>query len=210
MSQLEQYPEQTHSHRDASDVVRRISLSALFVALTAVGGYLSFPVPLGPVPVVLQNLFVFLTGLLLPPGHALKTMILYLFLGALGLPVFAGGAAGPGVFLGPTGGYLLGFAPAAFIIAVVSRKITGTPGMILGVILGGTCIYLSGVPVLQHVTGIPFPTAIMVGVAPFIPGDILKGIVVVGMARLLGRTGLRTGTRIRSGVRNNQDTGTAK
>ena len=81
--------------------------AALFAALTAVGAYMALPI--GPVPVVMQNLFVFLAGLILGGRWGLASVGIYLLAGAVGMPVFAGGTGGVGRFFGPTGGYLIGW-----------------------------------------------------------------------------------------------------
>ena len=94
--------------------------AALMAALMAVGAFLA--VPIGPVPIVLQNLFVFLAGLLLGPKWGTAGVAIYLFAGTLGLPVFAGGTGGIARFAGHTGGYLLGFLPAVLAIGLISKK----------------------------------------------------------------------------------------
>ncbi|RZW12719.1 MAG: biotin transporter BioY, partial [Desulfobulbaceae bacterium] len=91
--------------------------ASLMATLTAVGAYIA--IPIGPVPIVLQNLFVMLAGLLLGGRWGLTSVGVYLLAGAVGLPVFAGGTGGIGKFIGPTGGYLLGFAAAAYVIGKI-------------------------------------------------------------------------------------------
>ena len=74
---------------------------ALFTALIIIGGYISIPIPVGPVPIVLADFFVMITGLFLGLKYGLISTALYLALGALGMPVFAGGGAGLAVLVGP-------------------------------------------------------------------------------------------------------------
>jgi hypothetical protein len=93
--------------------VRRALLLALFALLTALGAYVAVPLPVGPVPLSLQTLFVLLCGLLLGPRLGAAAQAAYLTAGFVGLPVFAQGFGGPGVLLGPTGGYLIAFPAAA-------------------------------------------------------------------------------------------------
>jgi biotin transport system substrate-specific component len=83
------------------------------------GAYIAVPLPVSPVPVVLQNLFVLLAGLLLPLRWAVASVALYLALGAIGLPVFSAARGGLAHFVGPTGGYLVGFLPAAAVCALL-------------------------------------------------------------------------------------------
>ena len=99
--------------------IRGTVAGAAFTALTAVGAYIS--IPIGPVPIVLQNFFVILAGLLLGPVRGLVSVTVYLLIGAVGLPVFAGGTGGIGHFFGPTGGYLVGFLPAVFLTGLISH-----------------------------------------------------------------------------------------
>ena len=85
-----------------TEQLRRTVQASLFAALIAAGAFLA--VPIGPVPIVLQNMFVLLAGLLLGPRWGLAGVGIYLLAGAIGLPVFAGGTGGIGRMLGPTGG----------------------------------------------------------------------------------------------------------
>ena len=94
--------------------------SSMMATLMAVGAYIAIPV--GPVPIVLQNLFVMLAALLLGGRWGFISVCVYLLAGAVGLPVFAGGTGGLGKFVGPTGGYLIGFAIAAYLIGTISER----------------------------------------------------------------------------------------
>ncbi|MBS3114084.1 biotin transporter BioY [Candidatus Woesearchaeota archaeon] len=90
--------------------------AALFAALTAAVAWFKIPLPFTPVPITLQTLVVLLSGAMLGAYYGSLSMIIYLILGAIGLPVFAGGASGIGVLFGPTGGYLFSYPVAAFVI----------------------------------------------------------------------------------------------
>jgi len=154
------------------DSTRISVLSAGMAALTSIGAYLI--IPIGPVPIVLQNLFVLLTGLLLPPASAAGTMFLYLVLGAIGIPVFAGGTGGIAHFFGPTGGYLLSYLPAATIISLIaSRKHEGLR-VVLALLTGAGCIYLVGITWLILLSGMSLGQSLSVGLLPFLPGDLVK------------------------------------
>lgn len=100
--------------------VRSTVFAALFTALISVGAYLSIPV--GPVPIVLQNFFVLLAGTMLGSSAGFSVVVTYLILGAIGLPVFHSGTGGIGIIMGPTGGYLLGYLPAVYITGLISEK----------------------------------------------------------------------------------------
>jgi len=96
--------------------------AALFAALTAAVAWFKIPLPFTPVPITLQTLVVLLSGAMLGPYYGAISMILYLTVGAIGLPVFAGGGSGLGALLGPTGGYLFSYPIAAFVIGLIIKK----------------------------------------------------------------------------------------
>jgi biotin transport system substrate-specific component len=164
--------------------LKRMVYAALMAALTAAGAYIA--IPIGPVPIVLQNLFVMLAGLLLGGRWGLISVGVYLLAGAAGLPVFAGGTGGVGKFIGPTGGYLLGFAAAAYLIGVISAAGRGRLGIdVLAMAAGTAIIYAFGVPWLKVVTGISFSKALTVGMVPFLIGDALKIAAAIPIAKAL-------------------------
>ena len=170
---------------DASALqLKRMVYAALMAALTAAGAYIAIPV--GPVPIVLQNLFVMLAGLLLGGRWGLTSVGVYLLAGAMGLPVFAGGTGGVGKFVGPTGGYLLGFAAAAYLVGVISERGHGRVAIDLLAMLAGTVVlYAFGVSWLKVVTGMSVSKAVAVGMAPFLIGDLLKIAAAIPIARTL-------------------------
>ncbi len=102
-------------------------LACVFAALVGVGAFISIPLPFTPIPIGLQTLFVLLTGLVLGPLWGASAIVLYLLVGLLGLPVFAAGTGGPAHLAGPTGGYLLGFLPAAVVAGLIARPGHGRP-----------------------------------------------------------------------------------
>ena len=165
--------------------LKHIVYAALFAALTAVGGYIA--VPVGPIPIVLANLFVILAGLLLGPGGAASSIGIFLFLGALGLPVFAGGKAGFAALFGPTGGFLLGYLVSAVVISLICR--IGSKKTVLkdsaAVTAGLAALYAVGIPWLKYNLGFDWPKAFAAGMIPFIPGDIIKGIAAVFIAKII-------------------------
>ncbi|AOY59969.1 biotin transporter BioY [Desulfococcus multivorans] len=167
-----------------TEQLRRTVQASLFAALIAAGAFLA--VPIGPVPIVLQNMFVLLAGLLLGPRWGLAGVGIYLLAGAIGLPVFAGGTGGIGRMLGPTGGYLLAYLPAVWIVGIVSRKAGGrVMGDVVAMSLGALVIYAMGVPYLKVVTGMSWSRAAAVGMLPFLIGDVLKIAAAVPIARTL-------------------------
>lgn len=163
-------------------------LAALFAALIAAGAVVSIPIQ--PVPFTFQVLFVLMTGLLLRPAAAGAATIVYLLLGVAGLPVFSGGAAGPAVVAGPTGGYILGFVVASVVISVVAGPHTGrTHGAyrLVACALGLVSIYGAGMAQLGVVMGFGPKQAFMAGVLPFIAFDAAKAVIAVGAAAAVER-----------------------
>ncbi|MDD1663851.1 MAG: biotin transporter BioY [Methanomicrobiales archaeon] len=150
---------------------RLLAQSATFIALLAAGAWVAIPV--GPVPVTLQTFFLLLAAPVMK-RRAVVPAALYLLVGALNLPVFHSGLSGVGVLLGPSGGFLIGFIPAAAIAGFAYEK--GSRMIrIAGLAAGTVTIYACGVAWLLLSAGISLPAALLVGVLPFLPGDILKG-----------------------------------
>jgi len=147
-----------------------ISQTALFIALIAIGSYII--IPMVPVPITLQTLFVLLCGCIMK-RYAVIPATLYVFLGTLGLPVFHQFTSGPGVLLGPTGGYLIGFIFAATITGIFYEN-KKRLFRITGLVLGTFSITLCGVLWISFSTGMSISDAILIGALPFIIGDIVK------------------------------------
>lgn len=158
-----------------------ITKTASFIALITVGSWLS--IPFVPVPITLQTLFVLLAGACMKRFGSLP-VLLYIFLGILNMPVFHNGLGGFPILLGPTGGYLIGFIPAATIVGFSYEK-SSKVVRIIGIIAATMIIYMMGVGWLTYSTGIPFAEAIVVGFLLFIPGDILKGTIAYVTAQRL-------------------------
>lgn len=168
-----------------------IARAALFAALMGAFAFVSFPNPFSTAPVTLQVLGVFLAGLFLGPLWGFAAMGLYLLAGAVGAPVFAGGSAGVGVLLGPTGGYLLSYPFAAAIIGYVAhgglqlRSLDGVSELRLlgGMVAGTVLIYALGVPFLWYNLDISIRTAIITGAVVFIPAEAAKAVAALGIVR---------------------------
>mgnify|MGYP001612667683 FL=1 len=104
------------------DKLKGMVFAALFASLTGAVAWFKIPLPFTPVPITLQTLMVLLSGAMLGPVYGALAMIVYLVLGAIGLPVFAGGSSGVGALLGPTGGYLFSYPVSAFVIGYMLQK----------------------------------------------------------------------------------------
>ncbi|MHB0976357.1 MAG: biotin transporter BioY [Candidatus Aquicultorales bacterium] len=162
---------------------------ALFAALTAVGAWISLP--LKPVPFTLQVFFVLLAGIVLGGRNGALSQVVYLIMGIIGLPVFAGGTSGLGALAGPSGGYLFGFVAAAYVVGKLCELKVGIPFVKAASPLAGIAvIYAMGVAQLSLVTGYSLGKSLALGAAPFILFDIVKAVVASGIAYRLQSAGV--------------------
>ena len=170
--------------------IRGMIYASVFGAVTAAGAYIMIPLP--PVPITLQTLFLYLAAALLGGRLGALSQVVYLLIGMIGLPVFAGGKAGMGVLIGPTGGYLIGFVIGAYVIGgLVKLRSEPGPVWLAGAMVAGTAvIYLLGVIQLMLVAKFSMNQALTVGVLPFLIGDGLKmAVAVLITIKLRGRLG---------------------
>ncbi len=170
--------------------VRHVVLVIAGALVLALSANVAVTVPGTPVPVTAQTFGVLLVGGALGFRRGVLAVVLYLALGLVGLPVYAGHAAGTGTFgsladglrLAPTGGYLVGFVVAAALVGRFAelgwdRTVSGS---LVAFTVGTAAIYAIGVPWLAMALGVSLRRAVELGVAPFLVGDVLK-IVVVAM-----------------------------
>jgi biotin transport system substrate-specific component len=149
--------------------------AAMFAALTAVLGLVSIPLPFSPVPVSGQSLGIMLAGSVLTVKQAAFSVLTFVLIGAVGVPVFSGLTGGLGILVGPRGGYYLGFLVGAIVIALLRGQSSNPWRLALANLIGGIgVVYLFGVAWLSVVTGMSFEKAVMAGALPFIPGDLFK------------------------------------
>ncbi|MFP4200003.1 MAG: biotin transporter BioY [Clostridia bacterium] len=162
--------------------VVRLARIALMVAATATLSFVRIPLPLSPVPITGQTLGTMLAGVLLGPGDGAISQAVYVFLGVVGLPLF-GGLAGPGVLLGPTGGYLVGLIAGAWIVGWISDRGEGVLPILAGCFLGGVvAVYVPGILWLSRITRMGLGGAFLAGALPYLPGDLLKVLATYLMA----------------------------
>jgi biotin transport system substrate-specific component len=156
-----------------------IIFGSLFVAISS---QMALYLPFTPVPITGQTLAVLLIGAVLGSKRGGLSLTLYILKGMLGLPVFAGGTGGMTVLFGPTAGYLIGFIPAVILIGTLSKKgfDRNWISMLLVLFLGLSTIYFFGVIRLLAFVG--KERVFLLGVAPFLLGDLLKiGVVMIIM-----------------------------
>jgi biotin transport system substrate-specific component len=195
---------------DSVPVGRAISVaSVLFVAaLTAAAAQVSVPLPFTAVPLTFQPMIVLLGGLALGSKLGLASQVVYLAAGLAGLPVFAASATlppGPLRLLGPTGGYLMAYPVAAFVVGYLAerglsrRYVTSVIAMLAGLAI----VYACGATWLAffarlgtQTAAVGVPAALMTGVAPFVLADLVKLLAAAGILPSLWRL---TGERLSSG-----------
>ena len=156
---------------------------ALCVSLLSVASYFVIPLPLSPAVLSLQTAMVGITALILSPGQSAWAMLLYLGMGAVGLPVFAGGPAGRGKLLGPLGGYYFGFLISAIAVSALKGKTISLrryTAVTVGVAV--PIEHLCAVLMMCIHNGFDVKAAFLSVSAPFIVGDIIKGIIAAVLA----------------------------
>ena len=168
----------------------------LFAALIAVSGFIAFPLPGTPVPIVLQNMMPILASGLLGGIYGTASTALFLIAGLLGLPVFSGGRGGLAHLLGPTGGFLIGYLAAAAFLIIFFRK----PGakdltlvssgknnsiklinylkIIAASFSGFALIYVFGIARFMQLTNRGLFESLSLACIPYLPGDFIKMILV--------------------------------
>ena len=161
-----------------------LTSSAVFAVLTAIGAWISIPVPFTPVPFTLQVFFVVLSGAVLGAMRGALAQVIYLLLGLFGFPIFAGGEAGPSVLIGPTEGYLFGFVFAAYVSGRIAEK-ARSPSLrhkTVATLAGLVPIYALGEIGLWLWARTPLSLLLAIGVVPFLPGDIVKAVAAAFVA----------------------------
>jgi biotin transport system substrate-specific component len=167
-------------------VLRRALAVTGGVLLVALGAQAAIPLPMTPVPLTLQGPAVLVVGALLGPALGASSMVLYLWLGAVGLPVFAPvGAPGLARLMGPTGGYLLAFPVAAAIAGQIIRDGRSWPRLAVGLLAGLAAIYAGGIAQLAALGG-DLSTAARIGSLPFLVVDLCKLIIAGLVIRWFG------------------------
>jgi biotin transport system substrate-specific component len=153
-----------------------------FAAFTALTARIVIPLPFTPVPITLQVLAVILAGLILGPPAGGASQLTYLVAILGGVPLSAAGSGGLSAFLGPTGGYLVSFVPAAFVVGWLAQRAAGRSGRTVAALSGLAVIYILGTAWLAVWLGGDLSRAWLLGVAPFALIDLGKAVVAVAAA----------------------------
>lgn len=177
-----------------SAAARDAMLVLLFGALTALSAQISIPTQ--PVPITAQVLLVLLSGALLGPRLGLMSQLAYLAFGFMGAPVFAQGKSTVLTLMGPTGGYLVAFPLAAAAAGWFAGRVKSFPALLAGLLLSSVLIlglgglWLGAGAALVHWPGVPAAGGLDAGlafgwahgVAPFLPGDVVKAVLAAAIA----------------------------
>ena len=168
---------------------------AVVALMTAVLCVLApFSIPVGPIPISFATLGLYLAVIILGGKKATIVCLMYLLIGFVGLPVFSGFSGGPAKLMGPTGGYFFGYLLLTIVAGWFVDKFPGKRGMcLLGLVLGTVACYVVGTAWLAVQMGISFGAALMLGVVPFLIGDVVKiclatwiGTLIRGRIRIAG------------------------
>lgn len=170
--------------------LRKKMLVSLFAALLCVSSYVILPI--GLVPVTLQVLFVLLAGAVLGAEMGALSVVIWIMLGTFGLPVFAGGKAGPMVLVGPTGGYLLGFVICAWTVGLLTRgnpasKLRTGAAMLCGLIIAysvGLAGFMASFAFLLQ-KPMTLQQSLIIAVYPFVAFDLVKVVLGAWLAPVL-------------------------
>src|SRR5690554_2983762 len=175
--------------------IKKMVLVGMFAALLAIISPFQIIIPFSPVPITLQVIGVSLAASILGGKLGFLSVFIYTFLGAIGLPVFAGFKSGIPALVGPTGGYIIGFILSAYIIGkLVELKTEITfPYLLMVNILGLMVVYFIGTIQLSYVYTHSITKALAAGVIPYIIPDIIKlvfsSILIVQVRRVLSKSG---------------------
>ncbi|MBQ6537293.1 MAG: biotin transporter BioY [Eubacterium sp.] len=191
----------------------KVQMMMLTALMTAVICVLSpFSIPIGPVPISLGTLALFLAAYVLGAGYGTVATILYLFIGFVGVPVFSNFSGGVGKLIGPTGGYLIGYIPMVLVAGIIvdickkkertiknetddsekGKKYFAKIGLIrvvegLGMVFAEVVLYVAGTAWFVYSTGTPLAAALSLCVIPFIAGDLIKIVIALVVAPLLSK-----------------------
>ena len=165
---------------------------ALMAAVICVVG--PFTLPIGPVPITLAPLAILLSVYILGTKKGTIALLIYLLIGAVGVPVFSGFTGGVGKLAGPTGGYLIGYIFFALIAGwFIHRFYDKVVIQFLGMVLALAVLYAFGAAWLAYSAGMTFGAALAVGVLPFIVFDLIKIVIAIVLGRAVRNRLLRSG-----------------
>ncbi|MBQ9885549.1 MAG: biotin transporter BioY [Lachnospiraceae bacterium] len=157
---------------------RSLVTAALFAALLCIAAYISIPLPIPGSPhITLLNFVILLIALLFPLPIAFMTILVWMLLGVIGLPVFIGGGAGYGYLLNMWGGYTLSFLVIAIVLPLIRGRKYNRIRYTIAAIAGALLIDFLGMIYLKAMGNLPWKAAFLTGFVPFLPLDLLKAFI---------------------------------
>lgn len=167
---------------------RDIAKLSLLTALLSISSYIIIPLPFSLASITAQTIIINLIAFILKPKESFLVILIYLLLGLIGIPVFAGGASGPAALFGPTGGYFLGFLISATLISYLKgNSFKMIKCLVLSILVGMPIIYFCGAVYMHILTGMTLGATISSAILPFIPLDILKCFLAAVLAKALNK-----------------------
>lgn len=177
------------SNKNSGLSILSITQIAVCASILCVSAFIIVPLPIIPVPFTLQFLAVVLVALLLKPSHALIAQSIYTLLGIIGLPVFSGGKGGLGVILSPTGGFIIGFIAASFLISLFKgKKVKLIRYILVSAFLGIPTIYLFGIMSYMIYSNSGLIKAIAEMTSVFAVIDVIKCVIASFLAVTLKKS----------------------
>ncbi|MEG1408391.1 MAG: biotin transporter BioY [Terrisporobacter sp.] len=153
---------------------KELILCSIFAALTSVLAQISVPLPFTTILLTMQVFAIAITGLMLGSKCGFISVIIYLLLGCIGVPVFSNFSGGIGALLGPDGGFLISFPLMAWIIGYFKEKFNSSYSIIIGMLLGLLFVYIIGTVMFSSITGNTIYQSIIYCAVPFIIPDLIK------------------------------------
>ena len=155
--------------------IRKYLVTAVMAAVIAVLSPFSVTIPISPVPISLATLGIYFSAYILGAKYSAISVVIYVLLGIIGLPIFTGFTGGIGKIMGPTGGYIISYVFLAIIAGtIIEKNYENIIICFLGMFVGTIILYIVGTLWLAFVTNMTFEAALLAGVVPFIPGDVVK------------------------------------
>ena len=150
-------------------------------------------IPIGPVPVSLATLVIYFSLYLCGWKMGTVSVVVYLMIGMMGLPVFSAFSGGVGKLVGPTGGYIIGYIPMAVLSGLIISRYQNKPVQFLGLAAGTALCYAFGTAWFCYVTSTSLGAALAACVLPFIPGDLVKIVIAMCFGPMIRKKLVKAG-----------------
>ena len=175
----------TKSLKSNKLTVQEVCSIGLFAAIIAVCAQISIPMPYG-VPMTLQTFAIPLAGVVLGAKNGMIAALVYVLLGMVGVPVFAGFTGGIGIVFGRTGGFILAFPFMAFAAGVGAKK-DNLAWLVLWLTIGAVVLYTVGMLVFSLVAPAALWVSFTLVVVPFLPTEVIKIVLVILFGKLINK-----------------------